>query len=152
MKQTPLLCFPAILSAVFWSSTVPPSCKITFALTRPSLWKKMNEPLRLPCQHISIKAASPARRLAGRPFKGGPFSSDWTERPVNHNAPSWDRARARLCPRVLSVAREREREREREGEREREREGERERERERGRGRQYCRTFKQQENTHNCSI
>lgn len=70
----------------------------------------MNEPLRLPCQHISIKAASPARRLAGTPFKGVSVSSDSTGRLVNIKSRAVT-ARAPMCPRVLSAARARERER-----------------------------------------
>lgn len=77
----------------------------------------MNEPLRLPCQHICMKAASPARRLARALFKGGSFSSDSTERLVNYTKRSRAlTARARLCPRVLSVVRDREKERETESE------------------------------------
>lgn len=101
VKQKPLLCFSAILAAVVWSKTVSPSCKITFVLTHLCLWKKMNEPLRLPCQHICIKPASPSRRLARMRFEGGSSPSDSTERLVNSKPCC---GRARLCPRVLSVA------------------------------------------------
>lgn len=113
-KQKPLFFFPAILAAVFCSKTVVPLCKITFALTHLSLWKQMNEPLRLPCQHICIKPASPTRRLARFSFKGGPLLSDSTEPHVNKTK-SAQQAHAPVPSRPVSVApRAQQRERERE--------------------------------------